>query len=71
MQNALDEAESYRWGYDDQGLWISDRGRGIAVVKLSVWDPAETETGLCPGKFGEGMKVASLVFLRQGYSVLI
>ena len=26
VQNALDEAEVYRWGYDEKGLWISDRG---------------------------------------------
>ncbi len=28
VQNCLDEAEAYQWGYDRDGLWISDEDKG-------------------------------------------
>jgi hypothetical protein len=70
VQNALDEAESYRWGYDDQGLWISDRGRGIAVANFLL-GPPKLKPDYARGKFGEGMKIAALALIRKGYSVHI
>ncbi len=70
VQNALDEAESYRWGYDDRGLWISDRGRGIAVANFLL-GPPKLKPDYARGKFGEGMKIAALALIRKGYSVHI
>lgn len=68
VQNALDEAESYLWGYDDQGLWIIDKGKGVAVADFLL-GPPKLKPDWARGKFGEGMKIASLALLRKGYSV--
>ena len=68
VQNALDEAESYRWGYDDKGLWIADRGRGVAVADFLL-GPPKLKPDYARGRFGEGMKIAALALLRMGYSV--
>jgi len=70
VQNALDEAEAYRWGYDDQGLWIQDQGRGVAVADFLL-GPPRLKHDWARGKFGEGMKIAALALLRKGYSVRI
>ncbi|GAI78794.1 unnamed protein product, partial [marine sediment metagenome] len=70
VQNALDEAEAYRWGYDDEGLWISDRGRGVAVADFLL-GPPKMKPDYARGKFGEGMKIASLALVRKGYHVHI
>jgi len=70
VQNALDEAESYQWGYDEQGLWISDHGRGIAVANFLL-GPPKLKPDYARGKFGEGMKIAALALIRKGYSVQI
>ena len=68
VQNALDEAEAYRWGYDGEGLWIADRGRGVAVVDFLL-GPPKPKPEWARGRFGEGMKIAALAMLRKGYSV--
>jgi hypothetical protein len=68
VQNALDEAESYRWGVDDVGLWIADRGRGVSVADFLL-GPPKLKPDYARGKFGEGMKIAALALLRKGYSV--
>jgi hypothetical protein len=65
VQNALDEAESYQWGYDEQGLWISDHGRGIAVANFLL-GPPKLKPDYARGKFGEGMKIAALALIRKG-----
>ena len=70
VQNALDEAEGYRWGYDGEGLWISDRGRGVAVADFLL-GPPKLKPDYARGKFGEGMKIASLALVRKGYHVHI
>ncbi|GAJ08057.1 unnamed protein product, partial [marine sediment metagenome] len=70
VQNALDEAEAYRWGYDDQGLWISDRGRGVAIADFLL-GPPKLKPDYARGKFGEGMKIATLALVRSGYSVRV
>jgi len=70
VQNALDEAEAYRWGYDDRGLWISDRGRGVAVADFLL-GPPKLKPDYARGKFGEGMKIAALALIRKGYPVYI
>lgn len=70
VQNALDEAESYRWGFDDEGLWIADSGRGVSVADFLL-GPPKLKPDYARGKFGEGMKIAALALLRKGYSVHI
>ncbi len=70
VQNALDEAESYQWGYDDNGLWIADRGRGIAVADFLL-GPPKLKSDFARGKYGEGMKLAALALVRKGHPVRI
>jgi len=70
VQNALDEAESYQYGYDNQGLWIADRGRGVSVADFLL-GPPKLKPDYARGKFGEGMKIAALALLRNGYSVRV
>ena len=33
VQNALDESEHYTWGFDVEGLYIRDVGKGVAVAE--------------------------------------
>lgn len=70
VQNAMDEAETYQWGYNGEGLWISDRGRGVAVADFLL-GPPKLKPDYARGKFGEGMKIASLALVRKGYHVHI
>jgi len=70
VQNALDEAEAYRWGYDERGLWISDRGKGVAVADFLL-GPPKLKPDWARGRFGEGMKIAALALIRKGYPVYI
>jgi hypothetical protein len=70
VQNALDEAEAYRWGYGEEGLWISDRGGGVAVADFLL-GPPKPKSDWARGKFGEGMKIACLALIRAGYPVHI
>jgi hypothetical protein len=70
VQNCLDEAEQYSFGYDTDGLWIADRGKGVAVADFLL-GPPKLKPDWARGKFGEGMKIASLALLRQGYPVYV
>ncbi len=70
VQNALDECEYYRWGYDERGLYIRDVGKGIAVADFLL-GPPKPKPDWARGKFGEGMKIASLALIRRGYPVHI
>ncbi len=70
VQNALDETERYTWGYDTRGLWIADRGEGVSVRSFLL-GPAKLKPEWARGRFGEGMKLALLTFLRLGYSVQV
>jgi len=70
VQNALDESESYQWGYDELGLWISDKGKGVAVADFLL-GPPKLKPDWARGKFGEGMKIAALALVRKRYSVHI
>lgn len=70
VQNCLDEAESYTWGYDAEGLYISDKGRGVAVADFLL-GPPKLKPDWARGRYGEGMKIASLALLRLGYPVRI
>jgi hypothetical protein len=64
VQNALDECEYYTWGYDDEGLYIRDIGKGIAVADFLL-GPPKLKPDYARGKFGEGMKIAALALLRR------
>ncbi|MFC1910455.1 hypothetical protein ACFLXC_04105 [Chloroflexota bacterium] len=70
VQNALDECEYYTWGYDSEGLYIRDVGKGIAIADFLL-GPPKLKPDHARGKFGEGMKIAALALLRQGYSVKV
>jgi len=70
VQNALDESEYYTWGYDEEGLYIRDTGRGIAVADFLL-GPPKLKPDHARGKFGEGMKIAALALLRLGYQVRV
>lgn len=68
VQNCLDETEAYQYGYDEQGLWIADKGRGVAVEDFLL-GPPKLKPEYARGKFGEGMKIAALALLRKSYAV--
>jgi len=68
VQNALDETDAYQFGFDKEGLWISDKGKGVAVSDFLL-GPAKLKPDYARGKFGEGMKIAALALVRMGYDV--
>lgn len=68
VQNALDETESYTCGIDEYGLWIKDNGKGIGVADFLL-GPQKVKPEYARGRFGEGMKIACLTFLRKGYGI--
>jgi len=70
VQNALDETETYSWGYDDQGLYIRDAGKGMAIEHFLLGPPMP-KPPYARGRFGEGMKIAALALLRKGYQVRV
>lgn len=70
VQNALDEAEAYQWGYDTHGLWIKDGGRGV-LIKNFLMGGQQQKPDYMRGKFGEGMKIAALALLREGHQVRV
>lgn len=70
VQNALDECEYYTGGYDEQGLFIRDVGKGIAVADFLL-GPPKLKPDYARGKFGEGLKIAALALLRMGYPVRV
>ncbi len=70
VQNALDECEYYSSSYDDEGFYIRDTGKGIAVADFLL-GPPKLKPDYARGKYGEGMKIAALALLRLGYSVRV
>ena len=70
VQNALDETEAYQWGYDDLGLYISDKGRGVSVIDFLL-GPPKLKPPYARGKYGEGMKIGALALVRAGYPVRV
>ncbi len=68
VQNCLDEAEKYYYGYDDDGMWIADTGKGVAVADFLL-GPPKLKPDWARGKYGEGMKIAALTLLRKGYPI--
>ncbi len=66
VQNALDETDAYQYGFDTDGLWIADRGKGVAVADFLL-GPAQLKPDYARGKFGEGMKISALALVRMGY----
>ncbi|MDD4985816.1 MAG: hypothetical protein PHQ43_08510, partial [Dehalococcoidales bacterium] len=65
VQNALDETEAYQYGYDEEGLWLADQGKGVGLSSFLL-GPPKLKPDYARGKFGEGMKIASLALLRKG-----
>jgi len=70
VQNALDECEYYTCGYDDEGFYIRDSGKGIAVADFLL-GPPKLKPDYTRGRFGEGMKIAALALIRMGYPVRV
>ena len=70
VQNALDETERYYFWHDQEGLWIADEGKGVAVADFLL-GPPKLKPPYARGRFGEGMKLAALALLRKGYSVKV
>jgi hypothetical protein len=68
VQNALDETEAYEYGIDAEGFWISDKGKGVGISSFLL-GPPKLKPDYARGKFGEGMKIASLALVRAGYKV--
>jgi hypothetical protein len=68
VQNALDETESFVATQTGTDLIISDNGSGLSVRDLFLGAQKNKEPHM-RGKFGEGLKVASLSLLRLGYGV--
>ncbi len=72
VQNALDETEFYYTGYDNKGLWIADKGGGVAIRDFLMGEAKDKKKpDWARGKFGEGMKLACLTAIREGYRVKI
>jgi len=70
VQNALDESESYSFGYDAEGLWISDTGGGVSIRDFMLGGQKE-KPEWARGRYGEGMKLSVLTLLRENYMVYI
>jgi hypothetical protein len=68
VQNALDETEAFTVTQTGTDLVISDKGAGLSVRDLFLGGQRPKESYM-RGKFGEGLKVASLSLLRLGYGV--
>lgn len=68
VQNALDEAEHYKWGYDQHGLWIRDEGSGV-LIRDFLMGAERQKPEWMRGRYGEGMKIAALALMREGYQV--
>ena len=66
VQNCLDETESYESGFDREGLWIADQGKGVAVADFLL-GPPRLKADYARGKYGEGMKIAALSMIRSGF----
>jgi len=68
-QNALDEADGFEIDKTAKGLVISDTGQGLKFrhLILGVSDKGENARG----SYGEGLKIAILVLLRENYTVRV
>ncbi|MFH1485888.1 MAG: hypothetical protein ABIH46_07450 [Chloroflexota bacterium] len=67
VQNALDETEDFtleRTGTDV--TFISDRGQGFGVMAFMLGQEKQ-KPDYMRGRFGEGMKLACIAILREGY----
>ena len=76
VQNALDEHDEQGittlpfLATTPQGLVIEDQGRGLGAAALLMRE-TKRAAGDLRGQFGEGMKFACIVTLREGYDVEI
>jgi len=70
VQNALDETEAYQSGYDERGFWIADTGGGV-VVRDFLLGAKKVKPDYARGKFGEGLKLALITLMREGYGIQV
>jgi len=69
IQNSLDETETFDIRMTAEGLEISDQGSGFLVTDLLFHFREKPKWAR--GQFGEGLKIACLVCLRNGYPLYI
>jgi len=67
VQNALDETEAFTFSREAGNLVIEDKGRGLGIKALGFGE-SKTSPGL-RGEFGEGLKIAVAVALRNKWPV--
>lgn len=65
VQNSLDEVGDFNIELTSQGLQISDNGPGVQMVDFLM--RYREKPAWARGQFGEGLKIACLVCLRNGY----
>jgi len=70
IQNSLDETEDFEIIQDERGTIIRDNGSGLAVKHL-LFGVSEKKSEDSRGRFGEGLKIALVVFKRRGFDVTI
>jgi len=68
-QNSLDETGDFSIELVPQGLQISDNGSGVHMVDFLM--RYREKPKWARGQFGEGLKIACLVCLRNGYPIEI
>jgi len=69
VQNSLDETEVFDIRLTAEGLEISDQGKGFLVTDLLFHYREKPKWAR--GQFGEGLKIACIVCLRNGYPLYI
>jgi len=69
VQNSLDETETFDIRLTSEGLEISDQGMGFLVPDLLLH--YREKPSWARGQFGEGLKIACIVALRNGFPLYI
>jgi len=69
VQNSLDETETFDIRMTAEGLEISDQGSGFLVTDLLFHYREKPKWSR--GQFGEGLKIACVVCLRNGFPLYI
>lgn len=71
-QEAMDAARVANWSYDadSETLTISNKATKLSIQSLLLGSTSKADNESTIGQFGEGYKVATLVFLRNGKEVV-
>lgn len=69
VQNSLDETETFDIRLTSEGLEISDQGSGFFVADLLLHYREKPKWAR--GQFGEGLKIACIVALKNGFPLYI